>query len=615
VRGGFPPTSRIFTRSSPPVAGGGGGAPFILATDFTAGPVSGGEDNKGCYLSIYGLNFGTFSDYGTTNFVTIGGVNVDNYRCLEDVKGSPFADIGIQRLTVQVGALTGLSAGTAYPVSVTVGGVDPSNATNSGNYVAPISGDDITFTPQPGSIIFVDPVSGNNANAGTFASPKKDLQSSNGLAGALYYNTTQNGTNGVHPGTHVYLRGGTYTATGLNGRWVDLFRITGTAPTGATDRGPICVTSYPGTAGSNSPEVAAWAGSGGAGGGFNGNDSTRAVETSTSFGGFTGWCQYIQISNLKVAVDATAGGDHGPFNTQCTGKWWRIVNCEGTWPSTATGTQARSAGIEGSPQDGRFLLNYLHDIYGAGSEANTNHGVYMGGHSSGSGNVANRNVFAFNYIADITYGNGFSFFDGVNGSGMTGNIVAHNWIERVNKHGLNIADNCGPLKAFNNIIIDSGEDGIRLSTSTALGTNGICFTNNVVYGWQRVYSAAARYALTNESSYSGSVRAENNIFMQHSGYASSSFDFVSLAGGTYNLVKNRWYDATSVRISKPAADSTGSYGNPSFTAAGTDFTLADGSACIDAGNTPTGITRDFGFELSTTPQGSSHDQGAYERAT
>ncbi len=600
---------RRITAGFPSVAGGGGGsAPFIVATDFTAGPVSGGENDKGCYLSIYGLNFGNFSDYGSANFVTIGGVNVDNYRCLENVKGSPFASLGIQRLTVQVGALTGLSAGTAYAVSVTVGGTGPSNPTNGSYYVAPVSGDDITFTPQPGNIYFYDFTNGSDANSGTFASPWKNLQNSSGTTYGFKIPATVNAETGVPPGSHHVLMGDTYTGTGVNGRIIDFFRITGRAADGSNNRGPICLTAYPGAAGANSPHTAILSGSN-----LNGNDSTRAVETTTAWGGGTGWCQYLQFSNFKVAVDAAQGSDHGPFNTQNHGQYWRIVNCEMTWPSTNSSSQGRSAGIEGSPVNGRFLLNYIHDIYGAGAEANTQHGIYMDGFSSGTGNVAHDNVFAFHYIKDITFGNGIQFFDGVNGGGMRNNTVAHNWIDTVAKHGINIADNTESCIAYNNVVLNAGEDSCRISTSGVIASNGIVVCNNTFYGWGQ--SVSSRYGFRSESVPGGgsnSILVRNNIFCQNASHSANSYSFQTTNTGVV-FDDNQWYDPDGRLTTKPAGDTAGAYGNPLFTTAGSDFTLQNSSPCIDAGTTPTGFTRSYGFALNAAPDGTV-DRGAYERA-
>src|SRR3981189_1004426 len=69
----------------PPVAGSG---PLVLYTDLISGPNSGGENNKGAYLSIFGKNFGS-SGMGTTAKAFIGGARGGNYRYLAPSNGPP----------------------------------------------------------------------------------------------------------------------------------------------------------------------------------------------------------------------------------------------------------------------------------------------------------------------------------------------------------------------------------------------------------------------------------------------------------------------------------------------------------------------------------------------
>ena len=77
------------------------GSPVVLFADVPCGPVSGGENNLGAYLSIFGRNLGSASGLGTATTVTIGGVAVANYRYLGPSKVS--ARLGMQELVVQVG--------------------------------------------------------------------------------------------------------------------------------------------------------------------------------------------------------------------------------------------------------------------------------------------------------------------------------------------------------------------------------------------------------------------------------------------------------------------------------------------------------------------------------
>lgn len=585
--------------------------PLLLYTDFTAGPVTGGENNKGFYLSIYGVGLGSVADYVSgKNVVTIGGIPVDNYRCCVPSICPVMAALGVQRLTVQVGTLAGLTLGTAYPVAISVNGVVPINATSGGSYLDQ-NGTAITYTPATGTIVFVDFVNGNNANAGTFASPLKELQTSTGTSGALRIAGSANGTDGTPPSTYICLRAATMTSSGRNGRLADLFRITGLPATGAANRGPICITSYPGPIGGNAPELVHAQLPTGMGGGFNGNDSARSNEVSTAYGGFTGWCQDMQFSNFQITSNATAPSDGGVMNAQSSARRWRIIGMELSWPSTVTGAQhGRSGGIEGSLIDSVIYGNYIHNIQGDTS-ANENHGIYLDGNIL----VANNVTIAYNQIEDIGAGNGIQTYDGVNGAGITGIKIYNNWISMTNKHNVNIADNTKDAKVWNNVLLFAGESSMRCSTSAATAANAFIFANNVCYGWSRVY-ATQRWGFQDDANLgtgSASGRLENNIFMIQAGHQANSYDFVYLNSGRIGAYKNRWYDASSRLLTKPSADATGSYGIPGFTdASGLDFSLATGSACIDAGNVPTGITRGLSFNLKPTPI-NSHDIGAFER--
>lgn len=591
------------------------GAPLILYTDITAGPTTGGENNKGCYLSIFGLNLGAFSDYGTLNHVTIGGVEVDNYRCITTAIGGTAhrwaALAGVQRLVVQVGAIGSPAAGVALPINVMIGGVNPINAKSGSVLLMPtLKADLLTFTPQPGAILFVDPVNGSDANAGTFASPLLSLQtSSNG--GAFKQNTSVNAGNGIVPGTHVVCRSGTSTVAGMSGRGVDLNRITGTPATGAASRGPIVCTVYPGAAGANAPESFTWQGGAGVGGAFNGNSSARAQETSTLYGGFTGWCQDIHLCNMHLISNPTAPGDGGVINMQSSAMRWRQVNNEYEWRSTVTGTNhPKSGGSEGSSVDSRIFGPYCHDIYGDTS-AMENHGFYFDGNIVVTTNME----IAFFTIENIPGGNGIQTFDGVNGAGMTLIDIHNGWIKTCGKNNLNLVDNTKSIRAWNIVMQGAGEYGVRWS-GTSVGANGFYLGNCTIYNWDTTYTAADRDAVFSGNTYSGggSGRMENLICMQPSTHPTGNYSFAVFdeSGGSTTIRNCQWFDARSGGLTtKPAADTTGAYGNPLFTnAAGGDFTLQAGSPCLNSGVAPTVINRVY--DVLMLPAGGTPDRGAFE---
>lgn len=131
------------------VSGGGGSAPLILYTDIVAGPKSGGENNNGIYLSIFGVNFGSVQ---ANVSVTVGGGAVSGIIYFGVSNGRP----DIQQISVQLGSAVSTGA-----VVVTVSGVS--------------SNSDQTFTVATGTIYYVNNVTGSDSNAGTFALPFASL--------------------------------------------------------------------------------------------------------------------------------------------------------------------------------------------------------------------------------------------------------------------------------------------------------------------------------------------------------------------------------------------------------------------------------------------------------
>lgn len=110
--------------------------PQIIASDLQSGPNSGGANNQGAVVTIYGFGFGATRG---TSTVSIGGVSAGNYPQWSDTK-----------ISFQLG-----NAAVSGNIVVKVGGV-ASNSTS--------------FTVRPGKIYFVSPT-GADTNAGTFTAP------------------------------------------------------------------------------------------------------------------------------------------------------------------------------------------------------------------------------------------------------------------------------------------------------------------------------------------------------------------------------------------------------------------------------------------------------------
>lgn len=409
--------------------------PTVLYTDILSGPTAGGENNKGAYLSIFGKNFGS-SLSGLSISIGdpgVGWVPVDNYRYRGPSKGRP----DIQQITVQVGALSGLTPGTAYGIKVTVAGVDSNTNT--------------TFTPYPGTIWFVDNVNGNDANPGTFAAPFRNVQTTNPAAGA--YGAAQ-------PGDVIVMRGrGTaYNTLGLNGSWLRFLHKSGSAPTatGTLGTGPITLMSYPGPVNGNAPEIVNIL-----------HNSTGAAisgvdRSNPSFADGGAW---ITLSGLNVEGNGVAG----VINVQIMADHWRIVNNDLN-AQGAGGVAAKAAGVTGNGTVIVVFGNRIHDILGNSGE---NHGVYIDGGSSAA-NDGSWDI-GYNDILRVNSGYGIlQFNNGTNGpSTLTHNVsIHHNLIhDGLGKSGIGLSENSGNnFKIWNNIIYNNNLAGIRFNTMTLHGS-------------------------------------------------------------------------------------------------------------------------------------------------
>jgi len=116
-------------------------APRIFFTDLSSGPNTGGENNNGAFVTIYGNNFGTSQGAST---VTVGGSAVASYR----IWGA--AHLWYQKIVVQLGP----NAKTGNIVVTTSAG--SSNA--------------MPFTVRAGNIYFASKT-GSDSAAGSFAAP------------------------------------------------------------------------------------------------------------------------------------------------------------------------------------------------------------------------------------------------------------------------------------------------------------------------------------------------------------------------------------------------------------------------------------------------------------
>ena len=115
--------------------------PRIFFSDLESGPNTGGQNNNGVWVTIWGKGFGATQG---TSTVTVGGGAVASYPLWSDGK-----------IIFQLGA-----AAKTGSIIVNVPGIGASNG--------------LPFTVRAGNIFFVA-TTGNDANTGSFTSPWKTI--------------------------------------------------------------------------------------------------------------------------------------------------------------------------------------------------------------------------------------------------------------------------------------------------------------------------------------------------------------------------------------------------------------------------------------------------------
>jgi hypothetical protein len=527
------------------------GAPLVLYTDLISGPTSGGENNMGAYLSIFGKNFGT-TGLGSTVKVTIGGVQVASYRTL----GTSLGRSDIQQISVQVGALGSPTPGAALPVVVTVNGT-PSNA-------------DQTFTPNPGRMLFIDNVNGNDATAvpGDITHPFKHAQ----LVGS---STTATAVS--KPGDTLVFRGkGTaYSDIGSGNQFVRVINYGGSAPTGATGTGPLAFIAYPG----ESVQILNGKGGVSDGAAFSSFDHTAS--------GYTGG-NWVTIAGLHVEGDGTAG----MVALQVESDHWRIVNNELTSPNTA-GATVTAGGVNGDGTNIAVLGNAIHDITGSNGES---HGVYMDGDGSYE--------IAYNVIYNVASGYGIQAYNNTGPSPTTSHVhVHHNLVHDITGKGcMNIADgSASDFEYWDNVCYNINLACLRFNVSGTL--TGAKFFNNTFYncGKGDAFDGAidSDWALISPAD----ATIVNNIVWAATGVPYTGGSGNGFATGVF--VSNLWYNATGAPTGSGNVSA-----NPSFVAAGSDFHLGTGSPAVGVGSSSVSGLVTNNYDLAPS-SGKPYDIGAY----
>lgn len=558
-----------------------------LYTDIASGPTTGGESNKGAYLSVFGYGFGS-TGMGTTVKVYLDNIEVDNYRYL----GASHGRNDVQQITVQLGALGGAVNGAALPVKVVVGG----NVARDPNA--------LTFMVNPGTIYFVDNVVGDDSTGapGDITLPYRTVQK------ATINNNTSSGTpctiaagietvsvagvwGLVRPGDFIVLRGGAWTDISKDGYFLRAQNKFGTEPAGVVDSGPITVMGYSNETVSIDRVNTAGSGSGG---GIASADSVRQG---------IGCGQWVTLANLKIE----SGFNDGVISTQAgysnpNGSYWRVVNNEVTASSCQVNELCGGGAVSGSGVGNFWVGNHIHDVYDKpdGVTDDENHGYYVNGPGSYE--------IAYNRIEGIYGGDGIQTYS-VSGAGIDNVGVHHNAIGVTGRYGLNIADKSSAGFVFyNNIIYNTGAAGIRFG-STDL-TNMLIY-NNTFFN----IGGLSHAALVNDSAFpDAAVDFRNNIVVPATGagYLGGSAQANFSNPVQFSASNNLWFGGVGMIVGN--ANVTGDPKFESTVSGSENLQLQADSPALTAGTDTVSATVVDDFMFVVRPNGSNgYGIGAFDR--
>ena len=534
-------------------AGAAGGVPRLFFTDLTSGPNTGGENNNGAYVTIYG-NF-----FGSNPTVTVGGGSAP-------IKLQPSPYLWYQKMTIQLGA------------SAATGNIVVTNSSGSSN--------GLPFTVRAGNIYFVS-TTGSDSAAGTISAP---------------WQTLHKVRDTIANGDIAYLRAGTWNSTldsEVNSSSIIMF-----ASTGGTSTAPKAMIAYPG-------ESVTWSGAGKSYVSYNwtGTPVHDWVFAGITWDGVGSTTRIIDggvgYNNVRFVGNTGINSTNVCWNFEGSSTSFQVYGNDISKCSPGQGTSDHGYslyfGAYGT-QDGIDVgWNSLHDNYGRGK------GIQVYGH-------VRKDLFRHIVIHDNWIYNMCSEALEIGGSdGPTSvflttdthyvydNLIARNGYCEFNYgySAIHVTDSNLNLKIWNNTFYWNGDSPLP-SPSRDIDDDGgvrtLNISNNIFYGNSGNHNQCSGYICFDAGATSAGVTGQNNIFFNQGNgpsYLTGNINldpkFVQNGPQPTNIGQGSWalYDMTQ--------------GN---------WRLQSTSPGVDAGITLTQVTIDLDGILR--PQGPAYDIGAYE---
>ena len=548
------------------------GVPIIFYTDITSGPNTGGENNNGAYLSIFGKNFGT----NISNVkVSVGNGEVIRYIYLGASLGRP----DVQQLSVQLGPNT-----TTGAIKVTVGGVD-SNA-------------DQMFTVRAGDFYYVSKTGSDTT--GMVNDINRPYRTANYVMALSTFADND----------FMVIRGGNYDISSgqenlYNNRWINLgVGQGGGLRNGTSDINRITIYGYPG-------------------------ENTTIDWGTITTGGISGIrtvssTSYYTMANLSFDLKNSGGeafflGFYSSPGQHCN--YCNVINTK-----VSGGMAGATAGV--TPVYFHRVDNFK--LYGmsVGNQsllANpllASHVIYLS-------HFYNNADIGWIYVHDNAYGRAALQVAGDNWGtdrslawGVNANVRIHDSLFK-NLAQEAILFNLGSKEIFiynniiDNVVTRNNAFAAVAFRGADLNAGDYYFYNNTVYtdaiGGGSL-NGIIQMGYSPQTTYPKSVTLYNNIIYSKS--TNSNFYSINHSSFTANKVtsnNNIWFNSTQ---SIPFMGINDRIINPQLTSPATgDFTPQPISSAIDTGISLVSnfVTKDY-FGISR-PQGSAYDIGAFEYCT
>jgi hypothetical protein len=539
-------------------------APAIFYTDITSGPNTGGENNNGAYLTLFGRGFGV-----TQGTVTIGGGAIAAYKGWSDTK-----------ISVQLGPQ---SASGSIVIT-----------TLNGSATAPEP-----FTVRAGNFYFISP-SGNNSN-GVKNNIAQPFRNPNFVVRDM--------TPSIQPGDFVIVRGGTYDMDdpANNIQFSSWLRPTKNGAPGA----PIAFMGYPGeTVNIQMNNAYKLFGTG--------QGVTQWVVAN--FNVSVNHCQRGNV--ISIGAPASTASCTIPLANQDRPTFVKIVNIDidghdqGMLCSGDSGDNVIEIGVSDHVT---LLGTSIHNSGTAGGLNEPSHLIYLAATQSDT-EVGWSRINNIPHSRAVIQVHQDSFSGSCWGWKSINNVNLHdNVIHDVAGEPILLSGGVGDAVVYNNIIYNNPlPNDHRYSDVFALlgGDLNVKLYNNTVYANPNYTDAGAILALGFGSQCPKGVTLYNNIF-----YVTEPQDrYFTTDGGCQSVVvsdNNIWFGANTTRPSFAGANDVSVdplFVDPSFANFRPLKSGGTVSPAIDKGKAglPVSVVVTRDFDGNVRPQGSSIDIGAFE---